>query len=76
MMEMILDAGILPKPLAGLSPAGRVKVQLEGGAVRLIPIGPGEPADCIAKLRGSCPDGKLTVAKFMARKHADLDLEP
>ncbi|MDR1978655.1 MAG: hypothetical protein LBQ42_07970 [Synergistaceae bacterium] len=75
MTEMILNADILPEPLLGLVHTDRIMVREADGIISIIPIEKNEPVDYIAKLRGSCSDGRLTVEKFLAQKHADKELD-
>jgi hypothetical protein len=75
MTEMILNTCVLPEPLLELIHTETVKVCEADGIISLVPIEKVEPIDYIAKLRGSCADGKLTVKKFLAQKHADKELE-
>lgn len=73
MNDMILNASTLPEPLLRLVRTDRVRVREADGVISLIPVE--ESIDYITKLRGSCSDGKLTVDKFLAQKHADMELE-
>ena len=74
MSEMVLDTKALPETLFQLIQTEKVTLREADGEIRLIPIQ--EPIDYIAKLRGSLaayPD--MSVDKFLARKHADKELD-
>jgi hypothetical protein len=73
--EPNLNTNILPEPLLKLVCTKQIKVRETDGIISIIPIKKDESVDYIAKLRGSCSDGKLTVDKFLAQKRADKELE-
>ena len=74
MSEMILDTKALPETLFQLIKTEKVALRETDGEIRLIPIQ--EPIDYIAKLRGSLAAyPEMSVDKFLARKHADKELD-
>lgn len=74
MSEMVLNTNALPETLFRLIKTEKVTLREADGEIRLIPIQ--EPIDYIAKLRGSLAAyPEMSVDKFLARKHADMEFE-
>ena len=74
MTETVLNTKALPETLFRLIQTEKVVLREMDGEIRLIPLQ--EPIDYIAKLRGSLaafPD--MSADRFLARKHADKDLD-
>jgi len=74
MTESIMNTNALPEILLKLITTDKVRVMEIDGEIRLIPLQ--EPIDYIAKLRGSLAAYReMSVDKFLARKHADKELD-
>jgi hypothetical protein len=72
MTEMILKTKTLPEPLFRLIHTENVKARELYGEIRLTPVRETD-ADC--PLLGMFTDGKISVDKFLAEKHAEKELE-
>jgi len=74
MTESIMNTNALPELLLKLIPTDKVRVMEIDGEIRLIPLQ--EPIDYITKLRGSlAASPEMSIDKFLARKHADKELD-
>jgi len=73
MTEMVINSETLPKPLLQFIRAKKVKVEVNGGEIRLTPFSDG---DMECPLLGLL-DGfdEYTTEKFLERKHTDKELE-
>ncbi|GHU96833.1 hypothetical protein FACS1894208_11890 [Clostridia bacterium] len=69
MQDMILETNTLPNPLLELFRSPQVRVRETDDGVFLTPVELSGLA-AIKKARGLYGDGKLTVDKFLAEKHA------
>jgi len=72
MIETIVSGNALPETLLRMLPKGRVKVRQEKGVVTVIPLQPRKESP----LRGMLGEGKLSTARLLQQKAADLELEP
>jgi ribosomal protein L21 len=73
MTNLVIKADILPEPLFSLVQAEKIRVLENDGVITMTPIK--EEYDCTAEVRGMYSDKKLTLDKFLERKHADKELE-
>jgi hypothetical protein len=73
MIDMILDAAILPEQLLKLIDSDKIRVTKADNAVTLTPIS--EEVDYITVLEGSCDDGKLTITKHLEWKREDKEMD-
>ena len=70
MVELVLRTSTLPQPLANLVCTKKVKVCEVNGVISLIPILDDE-SDC--PLRGLAADSRLTVDRFLAMTHDEME---
>jgi hypothetical protein len=73
MTEMILNARTLPEPLFKLIRTEKVKVNESNGVINLIPILQNK-TDC--PLLGLTADSDLSVDKFLAMTHDEMEIRP
>ena len=74
MVEMVLDAKVLPEPLFRMITTEKVRVQETDGIIQLVPLK--ENIDCTVGLRGMFAGfPEMSVDKFLERKHSDKELE-
>jgi len=72
MTEMVLDTNILPAPLVRFIHAKKFKVRAAKDEIYLTPV---KTIDSKCPLLGMFAEGKMTVAKFIANKRAEKELE-
>lgn len=71
MTEIVLNTNTLPEPLFHLIHTERVKVNESDGIINLIPIA---DADDKCPLCGLTADSGLTVEKFLAMTHNEMEM--
>ena len=72
MTEIILKTRTLPEPLLRMIHTENVKARELQGEIRLTPVNETD-SDC--PFFGMFADGKISVDKFLAEKHAEKELE-
>lgn len=73
MADMIMNSDVLPEPIHALIGTKKIRVRESNGVVSILPLD--DACDYIARVKGSCNDGRLTVDKFMEQKCAEKELE-
>ena len=71
MIELVLSTNTLPEPLISLVCTAKVKVREVEGVISLIPI-LDDNNDC--PLRGLAADSLLTVDRFLAMTHDEMEM--
>jgi len=71
MSELMLNTSTLPEPLFHLICTEKVRVREIDGVISLIPIGD-SISDC--PLRGIAANSRLTVDRFLAMTHDELEV--
>ena len=71
MRDMILNTNILPEPLFKLIHSPQMRVRETDKGIIIMPFENNQSLTAIKKARGMYTDGKLSVDKFLAEKHAE-----